>query len=135
MGLSCKRYNRFKNWPGGEFRLIVGSHLHFTKLIVLGWVGGSEMWELRIRWSNRGGYVKDKICLRIGPGGKEFRLIVGSHLHFKILIVLGWVGGGEMWELRIRCSNCGWMYKRQNMFQNWSREGARGHGQGKNRYF
>ena len=28
-----------------------------------------------------------------------------------------------MWELRIRCSNGGWMCKKQNIFKNWSREG------------
>ena len=66
--------------------------------------------------SNWVGGVKDIICLRIGLGG--FRLIVGSHLHFTKLIVLGWVGSAEMWELRIRCSNSGWMCKRQNMFKN-----------------
>ena len=115
----------FKNWPGGgKFRLIVGSHLYFTKLIVLGWVGGAEMWELRIRWSNRGWMCKRQNMFKNWFGGKKFRLIVGSHLHFKILIVLGWVGGGEMWELRIRCSNWGWMCKRQNMFKNWSGDGA-----------
>ena len=61
----------FKNWSGegfNRFRLIVGSHLHFTKLIVLGWVGSGEMWELRIRCSNWDGCVKDKICLKISPG-------------------------------------------------------------------
>ena len=89
------------------------------------------MWELRIRWSNWGWMCKRQNMFENWSGGKNFRLIVGSHLHFKILIVLGWVGGGEMWELRIRCSNWGWMCKRQNMFKNWSR----GHGQGKNRYF
>ena len=84
------------------------------KLIVLGWVGNAEMWELRIRCSNWGGCVKHKICSRTGPGGfNRFRLIVGSHLHFTKLIVLGWVGSAEMWELRIRCSNWGWMCKRQ----------------------
>ena len=46
--------------------------------------------------------------------------MVSSHLHFT-KIVLGWVGGTEMWELRIRCSNWGWMCKRHNMFKNWSR--------------
>ena len=47
--------------------------------------------------------------------------MVGSHLHFTKLIVLGWVGGTEMWELRIMCSNWGWMCNRHNMFKNWSR--------------
>ena len=28
-----------------RFKLIVGSHLHFTKLIDLGSVGSAEMWE------------------------------------------------------------------------------------------
>ena len=40
------------------------------------------------------------------------------------LIVLGWVGDAEMWELKIRCSNCGWMCKTQNMFKNWSGRGG-----------
>ena len=48
----------------------------------------------------------------------RFKLIVGSHLHFTKLIVLGWMGSAEMWELRIRCSNLGWMCKRQKMFKN-----------------
>ena len=77
--------------------------------------------------------VKHKICSRIGPEGggfKRFRLIVGSHLHFTKLIVLGWVGSAEMWELRIRCSNWGWMCKRQNMFKNWSGR----YREGENRY-
>ena len=52
--------------------------------------------------------------------GGELRLIVGSHLHFTNLILLGWVGDAEMWELRIRCSNLGSMCKAQNMFKNWS---------------
>ena len=62
------------------------------------------MWELRIG----GGGVKDIICLRIGPVGggrgerEKVRLMVGSHLHSTKWIVLGWVGGTEMWELRIR---------------------------------
>ena len=43
-------------------------------------------------------------------GGRGFTLIVGRYLDF--LDVLGWVGGAEMWELRIRCSNWGWMCKR-----------------------
>ena len=29
-----------------------------------------------------------------------------------------------MWELKIRCSNLGWMCKTQNMFKNWSGEGG-----------
>ena len=53
-----------------------------------------------------------------GGGVNRFKLIVGSHLHFTKLIVLGWVGSAEMWELRIRCSNWGWMCKRQKMFKN-----------------
>ena len=51
-------------------------------------------------------------------GVNRFKLIVGSHLHFTKLIVLGWVGSAEMWELRIRSSNWGWMCKRQKMFKN-----------------
>ena len=59
-------------------------------------------------------------------GVNRFKLIVGSHLHFTKLIVLGWVGSAEMWELRIRCSNWGWMCKRQKMFKNYSRGGVQG---------
>ena len=29
-----------------------------------------------------------------------------------------------MWELRIRCSNWGWMCKKQNMLKNWTGEGG-----------
>ena len=71
--------------------------------------------------SNWGGGVKEIIYLRIGWGGR-FRLIVGSH--FQTLIVLGWMGDAEMWELRIMCSNLGWMCQTQNMFKNWSGEGG-----------
>ena len=66
--------------------------------------------------SNWGGGVKEIINLRIG--WEEVRLIVGSH--FQTLIVLGWVGDAEMWELRIMCSNWEWMCQTQNMFKNWS---------------
>ena len=40
-GWMCKTQNMFKNWSGGfnRFRLIVGSHLHFTKIDCFG-VGG-----------------------------------------------------------------------------------------------
>ena len=89
------------------------------------------MWELRIRWSNRGWMCKRQNMFKNWSGGKKFRLIVGSHLHFKILIVLGWVGGGEMWELRIRCSNWGGCVKDKICL----RIGPGGHGQGKNWYF
>ena len=51
---------------GGGFTLIVGRYLDF--LDVLGWVGGAEMWELRIRCMTGGGCVKDKVS---GLGGKE----------------------------------------------------------------
>ena len=59
------------------------------------------MWEFRIRCSNCGWMCKMQICSRIGLGGgfNRFRLIVGSHLHFTKLIVLGLVGSAEMWEL------------------------------------
>ena len=77
--------------------------MHFTKLIVLGWVGGAELWEFKIRCSNWGWVCKRQNMFKNWSGGKKFRLIVGSHLHFTKLIVLGWVGGGEMWELGIRC--------------------------------
>ena len=33
-----------------------------------------------------------------------------------------------MWELRIRCSNWGWMCKKQNMLKNWTGEGGSGRG-------
>ena len=55
-----------------------------------------------------------------------FTLIVGRYLDF--WDVLGWVGGAEMWELRIRCSNWGWMCKKQNMLKNWTGEGGSGRG-------
>ena len=51
---------------------------------------------------------------------------------FGFLDVLGWVGGAEMWELRIRCSNWGWMCKKQNILKNWTGEG--GFREGENRY-
>ena len=89
------------------------------------------MWELRIRCSNLGWMCKRHNMFKnwsrgAGRGEKKLRLMVGSHLHFTKLIVLGWVGGTEMWELRIRCSNWGWMCKRHNMFKNWSGGAARG---------
>ena len=43
-GWMCQTQNMLKNWSGGgvnRFKLIVGSHLHFTKLIVLGMGGQS----------------------------------------------------------------------------------------------
>ena len=55
----------------GGFTLIVGRYLDF--LDVLGWVGGAEMWELRIRCSNWGGCVKDKVSG--WGGGKKFKLV------------------------------------------------------------
>ena len=33
-----------------------------------------------------------------------------------------------MWELRIRCSNWGWMGKKQNMLKNGTGEGVQGGG-------
>ena len=41
-----------------------------------------------------------------------------------------------MWELRIRCSNWGWICKKQNMLKNWTGEGDSGRGiqGGGNRY-
>ena len=106
-------------WGGGRFRLIVGSHLQ--TLIVLGWMGDAEMWELRIMCSNWGWMCQTQNMFKNWSGGggvNRFKLIVGSHLHFTKLIDLGSVGSAEMWELRIRCSNWGWMCKRKKMFKN-----------------
>ena len=58
LGWRCKRDNIFKNWWGGRFRLIVGSH--FKTLIVWGGWGSGEMWELRISAVIGDGCVKDK---------------------------------------------------------------------------
>ena len=90
-------------------------------LIVLGWMGDAEMWELRIMCSNWGWMCQTQNMFKNwsrGGGVNRFKLIVGSHLHFTKLIDLGWVGSAEMWELRIRCSNWGWMCKRKKMFKN-----------------
>ena len=80
------------------------------------------MWELRIMCSNWGWMCQTKNMFKNlvrGRGGvNRFKLIVGSHLHFTKLIYLGWVASAEMWELRIRCSNWGWMCKRKQMFKN-----------------
>ena len=64
-------------------------------------------------------------------GVNRFKLIVGNHLYFTKLIVLGWVGSAEMWELGIRCSNWGWMCKRQKCLRISPGEGCR---EGENRY-
>ena len=67
IGWRCKRDNIFKNWLGRErFRLIVGSH--FQRLIVLGWMGDAEMWELTIMCSNWGWMCQTQKCSRIGLG-------------------------------------------------------------------
>ena len=79
------------------------------------------MWELRIMCSNWGWMCQTKNMFKNSSGGggvNRFKLIVGIHLHFTKLINLGWVGSAEMSELRIRCSNWGWMCKRKKMFKN-----------------
>ena len=68
IGWRCKRDNIFKNWLGGRFRLIVGSHLQ--TLIALGWMGDAEMWELRIMCSNWGWMCQTENMFKNWSGGR-----------------------------------------------------------------